>query len=199
MAPVRDKTHPWGFPWLEGERLRLARLGNILVERCIEVFNLLEGTMCITLLEFPEDMGRAQLGDPASIWQLSDLLDALRRAGADQTAVHQCIWEVDFGKPTRLAGKLKGLKSRPPLQHQKCVFRGEYAYFVGGGWDSRPPPQRFRSDILGLHVSLLVIATAGHFRRVVGIATRLGWTSSLWKTLQTLQHDHLACVVSLPI
>jgi hypothetical protein len=41
MAPLRDSSHPWGFPWLEGSRLRLAQAGNILVERCIQIIDIL--------------------------------------------------------------------------------------------------------------------------------------------------------------
>ena len=52
------------------------------------------------LLEFPEDLGRAALGDAASIWQYTKLRNV---AGMTRGAIFQCQWSnADYSKPTGL-------------------------------------------------------------------------------------------------
>ena len=72
----------------------------------------LAGHFCRGLMEFPEDLGAANLGCPASLWQL----DALRRITANDKgytcfAIFQCRFGADFAKPTRIPTDLGSLAS----------------------------------------------------------------------------------------
>lgn len=106
--PVRDQQHPWGFPQQKtnGDRRRLNE-GNEFVHFTLRAINVAQGCKrrgrrVTCLLEHPEDLGRAPRGVPASIWQL----EALRKAFAEFPFItvggHQCQFEVDYAKPTRL-------------------------------------------------------------------------------------------------
>ena len=55
---------------------------------------------CTVWLEFPEDLGSSQAGDPASLWQL-EACQNLRTMGAQRGAIFQCEWaQLDYMKPT---------------------------------------------------------------------------------------------------
>ena len=105
--PIRDKTWPRGFPWLEGDARVRAEEGNVLVDFAISALAAAasathsEEWRCTRgWLEFPEDLGAAHLGQPASIWQRSDLREI---PGLTRHAIFQCEWApVDYSKPTGL-------------------------------------------------------------------------------------------------
>ena len=55
------------------------------------------------LIERPEDLGRADKGTPASVWQLA-WTQALKSSGWRSAALRQCSFGTEFAKPTRLLG-----------------------------------------------------------------------------------------------
>ena len=62
------------------------------------------------LIEHPEDLGSTKNGVPASIWQLVEIrrLQDLNSAMVS-VAGHQCQFEVDYSKPTRLCSDIPGI------------------------------------------------------------------------------------------
>ena len=76
------------------------------------------------LLEHPEDLGRTRTGkDPASIWQLPEIRQFVG-ANPDFISVvgHQCQFEVDYSKPTRLLSNLPNIATFGRMGWQ--VFNG---------------------------------------------------------------------------
>ena len=57
--PLRSFGEPWGFPWLEGPRLKKVANSNIFIRFCMEVLSLLEQSSFVIafLLEHPENLG----------------------------------------------------------------------------------------------------------------------------------------------
>ena len=107
--PIRDRMWPRGFPWLEANKRLLADEANNLVDFALDVLAAtLEAPQADdwrrtrAWLEFPEDLGSAQRGNPASLWQF-DAATKLKDTIFIRGAVHQCSWSpVDFSKPTGL-------------------------------------------------------------------------------------------------
>ena len=59
--------------------------------------------MVRAILEHPEDLGRMNRGEPASIWQLKEIRTAFGGTPCVSVAGHQCQFPgVDRRKPTRL-------------------------------------------------------------------------------------------------
>ena len=103
--PLRSAAYPLGFPWLTRENRAKAEVGNNLVHfaaRCLEASRgaRLRGMFSHAIFEFPEDLGRAQLGTPASLWQRDDL-KAIAEGKLWRGAFFQCQWGgTDYAKPT---------------------------------------------------------------------------------------------------
>ncbi len=104
--PCRSKDWPWGFPWAAPKNRARAELGNIFIMFTIRIFNTIKdlrrrtGHITRAFYEHPEDLGRAELGIPASTFQLKDL-----RAVVDKDfktfAYFQCFFAATSSKPTR--------------------------------------------------------------------------------------------------
>lgn len=107
-GPVRNRQHPWGIPHLQHEWMkRHARDGNTFIHFSIRAIAAAQGCKrrgfrVMTLLEHPEDLGRTKNGVPASIWQLQELRKAYAEFPFVTAAGHQCQFDVDWSKPTRL-------------------------------------------------------------------------------------------------
>ena len=76
-APLRDKWTPWGKPGLTGFALKKVDGANELVVFSLQALE--AAAKCPTKLvgawlEFPEDLGDAACGAPASLWQLPEAL-----------------------------------------------------------------------------------------------------------------------------
>ena len=106
--PVRDRHHPWGFPSQRtaADRRRL-RDGNEFIHFSIRAIVTAQdckrrGRRVMTLMEHPEDLGRVPRGQPASAWQLPELRGAYAEFPFATAAGHQCQFNVDYAKPTRL-------------------------------------------------------------------------------------------------
>ena len=103
--PIRSRQYPLGFPWLSGKNKLTADQANVLVLCAVSSMRAVakavsKGHSCVGLLEFPEDLGVANLGIPASIWQLRDVQDLLL-IGFMWIAMFQCWTGLDASKPTR--------------------------------------------------------------------------------------------------
>ena len=94
---------------------RECKVGNVLGVVAVSVLAAAsaanpQGHFVRGLLEFPEDLGAANFGVPASLWQL----DSMRLIAAHDSeyvsfAFFQCRFGADFPKPTRLLTDLGGL------------------------------------------------------------------------------------------
>ncbi len=94
--PQRNSHWPWGLPWLSPRDKGLVDSAN---ENLIQHFALMN--FCIQrspsthlLFIHPEDLGRADQGEPASIWQLPELKIWANKWGLKRYGTHQCR----FGK-----------------------------------------------------------------------------------------------------
>ncbi len=115
--PVRDRNWPWGLPWLKPRDRDQVEQHNASLRR---LFEHMEG--CIRhypsaplIFLHPEDLGAADHGVPASIWQLPEIRMWANRWGLKRYATHQC----NFGAspwPFPL-----GVLSSHPLPH--ILFR----------------------------------------------------------------------------
>eukprot|EP00438_Fugacium_kawagutii_P028975 Skav210536 [mRNA] locus=scaffold3045:358236:363217:- [translate_table: standard] len=113
--PIRNRFHPWGFPWLEGKFKDLAQLGNVLVDLCFKICDLVRLKLphVGVIWEHPEDLGsswdhKGRPVYPASVWQLPAMA-ALLNAGWFTVAFFQCRFGVDRLKPTRLLANLQSV------------------------------------------------------------------------------------------
>ena len=125
--PLRSFGEPWGFPWLEGPRLKKVADSNIFIRFCMEVLVLLELSWFVIafLLEHPENLGavatykkkvrqrwfqksHANLR-PASIWQLQQFQALTQHKGVFSRVFHQCALGASSPKPTRILTSLPTL------------------------------------------------------------------------------------------
>ena len=117
-APVRDWQWPRGFPWLAAASREAAEGANELVDFSVRLLQAAAQApprdgwrRCRGLLEHPEDLGSAALGEPASIWQWPEVV-ALGELGYRRVALYQCQWaDVDYAKPTALLSTVPELQS----------------------------------------------------------------------------------------
>ena len=110
--PLRSRAEPWG----------LKKLSDHLQKRVSEANNLLKfallaleaATKCKTKwvgawLEFPEDLGDANLGSPASLWQLPESRN-ISKMGLKRGAIFQCEWGgVNYTKPTGILTNIQAM------------------------------------------------------------------------------------------
>ena len=92
-CPLRNRSWPRGFPWLEGRFKEHARLGNLCIDCidfCFTICNIVcDDPRCARvkiIWEHPEDLGAAVNSKqcqvfPASIWQLPEMLQLFSRPG----------------------------------------------------------------------------------------------------------------------
>ena len=108
--PIRSRTFPRGFPWLQGSSLLQARVANTLVDFTAEVLSAqMDTSPGLTLLEHPEDLGKTGKDVPGSIWQLANIQALGKKDGVDNGAIRQSDFGTAYQKPTRLLGRLPGL------------------------------------------------------------------------------------------
>lgn len=114
--PVRGRSHPWGFPNIRPTDRRRADKGNEFIHFSIRSISATQnckrrGRRVMTVLEHPEDLGRARLGVPASIRQLKELRSAFSEFPFVTVAGYQCQFPgVDRQKPTRLLSDILSLE-----------------------------------------------------------------------------------------
>lgn len=111
--PVRDKQHPWGFPWLSNKLHHEVKLANLFVLKSIEIASKIAELGGYFLIEHPEDLGTVADQCPASIWQLEEMHKLQVSTGAITWAVYQCEFGANSPKPTRF------LANFPQCKHLK--------------------------------------------------------------------------------
>ncbi len=94
--PQRNSHWPWGLPWLSPRDKDVVDSANEDLRHHFALMNFCIQHCPSTHLLFlhPEDLGRADQGEPASIWQLPELKLWANRWGLRRYSTHQCR----FGK-----------------------------------------------------------------------------------------------------
>ncbi len=90
--PQRDANWPWGLPWLSPRDREAVDSANNDLRRLMALMNFCVQHSPSSHLLFihPEDLGRADRGEPASIWQLPELRTWANRWGLRRYGTHQC-------------------------------------------------------------------------------------------------------------
>ena len=109
-SPVRSLQYPFGFPWNDAAAQEKCDVGTTLMafgvqalQACAQASRREPWRRTCGLLEHPEDLGEAQRGDPAAIWQFKETQELELSHGYRRGAVYQCeLAEVDYAKPTGL-------------------------------------------------------------------------------------------------
>ena len=70
----------------------------------------LKNTPGLSILEHPEDLGRAGVDIPGSMWQFEAVRGLMSQAGVVTGALRQSDFGTSYQKPTRLLGRLPGLE-----------------------------------------------------------------------------------------
>ena len=99
--PLRSKSWPRGFPWLNSSNSHIVQEANHFVDKCIEACNLCHASAGKFLFERPEDLGVVHGEHPGSVWQWPEIHELIASTRAHCFAVHQCHFGADTPKPTR--------------------------------------------------------------------------------------------------
>ncbi|CAL1141183.1 unnamed protein product [Cladocopium goreaui] len=110
--PQRNKSWPWGFPWLSAAQRKKVDVANYFVSQTIQAAYIASAAGTFFLIEHPEDLGSVNGEYPASIWQLEDMRDLQIATEATTWAIFQCAFGADTSKPTRFLSTIPGIKSR---------------------------------------------------------------------------------------
>ena len=110
--PQRNKSWPWGFPWLSSAQRKKVDLANYFVSQTIRAAHLASEVGAFFLIEHPEDLGTVNGESPASIWQLDEMRDLQIATNATTWAIFQCGFGADTSKPTRFLSSIPGIKAR---------------------------------------------------------------------------------------
>ena len=70
--PLRDAQSPLGFGQLDANQQRRVTVANELLTFSLEIMRAAAGANSLALLTFPEDLGPARNGMPASLWQMTE-------------------------------------------------------------------------------------------------------------------------------
>ena len=124
-APLRSDAWPYGFPWLNEEQRNLAEHANLQFRHAVgalkEAAQIFPAAKLFFL--FPEDLGSAPGGRPASPWQLAPLRRMATELGLLRSAVFQCEFGAcDWASPL-------GILSCPPLRGSRV--RQGWPLFLG--------------------------------------------------------------------
>ncbi len=111
--PQRNSIWPWGLPWLSPRDRESVDSANDDLRRNMALMN-----WCVQyspsshlLFIHPEDLGRADRGEPASVWQLPELRAWANKWGLRRYGTHQCRFgQSDWPFPI-------GILSSHPLPH----------------------------------------------------------------------------------
>ena len=125
--PVRDRRHPWGYPWLQSRDLQRCQRGNVFVRFSIRACKVAASVNCFYLLEHPEDLGRTKDGFlPASIFGLAEMHELIAESHAVTAALFQCLLGAESCKPTRFVSTLPGMESWPYSGLPRFAQNGSY-------------------------------------------------------------------------
>jgi hypothetical protein len=125
--PLRNHSHPRGFPWLSGSKKAKAEQGNKFVDMSLEAVAVAHSSGIQFLLEHPEDLGLTTKGMwPSSIWAWQAVQDTAAATGAFTAAFFQCSFGLDSPKPTRFMGTLVDLLDLPFQGWPQLSSHGNY-------------------------------------------------------------------------
>ena len=130
--PCRDRAQPWGCPSQKAHQQRRADAGNEFIHFSIGAIRRAQlarskGFVVRAVLEDPEDLGRMDKGELASIWQLPEVRTAFGDTPFASVAGHQCQFpRVDRKKPTRLLTDILTFKDFGHVGLPKFDARGYY-------------------------------------------------------------------------
>ena len=109
--PMRDKAHPWGFPWFTGRLLDKCNKANISIRRSFEAIKAGWYSKAKTryISEHPQDLEKRQNGEiPASIWQTLECRETVEETEGTTGALFQCKFPPRSSpKPTRVASNME--------------------------------------------------------------------------------------------
>ena len=117
--PIRDRSYPYGFPWLRNADKRAVEQANSFIDKSIECYLRGHRVGAWGLLEHPEDLGVCSNGrSPASIWQLPEIHDLQADTGSNTFAFFQCDFTpaeeaAATSKPTRFLTSLPDCRDMP--------------------------------------------------------------------------------------
>ena len=114
--PVRNRTWPKGFPWLNNRDRKAVDEANFFVTMSVEAARRALQHGGHFLLEHPEDLGQVQGECPGTIWQWDEVLDLLTFPGVVTFAIHQCMFGGQTPKPTRFMTSL-------PVDDDRCFLQ----------------------------------------------------------------------------
>ncbi len=107
-----------GLQWIEGQNKGKVGMANALVLFALQALEAValarrSGLWFHALLEFPEHLGKAAFGNPATIWALPQVQAILSvQAGFFTMAFFHCDFGAETAKPTRLVTTLAPLLRR---------------------------------------------------------------------------------------
>ena len=158
--PIRDRQHPWGYPWLSVKMRAEATLANTLVLQTVEACAAASEAEAFYLVEHPEDLGVTALGHhPAAIWQLAEVRKLSVDTNASTFACFQCAFGAPTSKPTRFLTTLPAAATHPfqgwprltaenkyigPLP-QQCPHGGHQTKLIGQVWSPEKQRMIFRT------------------------------------------------------
>ncbi len=127
--PLRSAQYPKGFPWLSNANKAKVQVANSLVSFTFQLLDAVakarrRGLWVHALLEFPEHLGVAEKGHPATIWTGTEVQRVLAaKANFFTMAFFQCDFGAASAKPTRLLTtlrplRLRGFTGKPDLDNQ---------------------------------------------------------------------------------
>ncbi len=111
--PLRNASWPWGFPWLEARERSKVDANNDQLRLTFRWMNDCIHRHPASPIVFihPEDLGIAENGHPASIWQLPELRLWANKWGLKRYGTYQCNFgDADWPHPV-------GVLSTHPLPH----------------------------------------------------------------------------------
>ncbi len=90
--PLRDRNNPWGFPWLRDKDQEAVNSANRLLRTQLSWMSswVKYKPSLPMMLIHPEDLGMAERGHPASIWQLPELRLWANKWGLKRYGTFQC-------------------------------------------------------------------------------------------------------------
>ena len=146
--PLRSKQHPGGIPGLPKHLKDKVTLADQLIAVALALCSDAATHQVPFLAEHPEDLGRAQLGDPASIWQTQVWRALVEKSSATTAAIFQCqkllpesdapavvitslVFGVGGGASHRVSGSGAFAPPTPPLFYP--LHQGYYTCSYGSG------------------------------------------------------------------
>ena len=136
--PVRSRAHPRGFPWASGYNLDRAMKGNEYIDFALACLSAAAAASAVWIMIFPEDLGKAPLGWPASLWQAQGFRSI-------PGSVSFAASLRDFGAPTPFPLRMVASSDFVP----GWAYGGWPTFDAGGRYlGPLPPPGRVARNLM---------------------------------------------------